>query len=69
MSDIDKLREHAATIMCHLEDAHTAAMDIQSHDRSLPDMEIEFKTIRAELRAVENLLLRTDALLTLLKLK
>lgn len=69
MSDIDKLREHAATIMCRLEDAHFAAMNIQGRDQSLDDIKNGFETIRAELIAIKNLLLKTDVLMTSLKTK
>ena len=67
MSDQDKLQEHAATIMAHLEDANMAAMEIQDHDKTLESIAHGFKTIRLELQTIDNILSGVDILLTNLK--
>jgi len=64
MSDQDKLQEHAATIMAHLEDANMAAMEIQGHDKTLTDISHGFETIRNELQTINNILAVVDVLMT-----
>lgn len=49
----DTLQEYAALIMAHLEDTHEIAVDIQGHDKSLPDMVTGFQNIRSNLCAME----------------
>lgn len=53
MSTRDTLQELAAKIMAHLEDAHSAAMNIQARDISHEEILEGFEDVERELWKVE----------------
>lgn len=63
MASLDKLQEHAATIMAHLEDAGLAALEIQGQDKSISDISHGFELIRNELQTIDNILFEVNNLM------
>lgn len=63
MPNREKLRELAADIMSHLEDAHSAALKAQQPDITVERALEDFEAIRVELREVDNRLSLAERLI------
>ena len=60
LSDNEELREIAAQIMVHLEDAHEAAMEAQTPGLNRDEIQSGFDEVRRQLAAIEKLLIDAD---------